>query len=206
MEAFRPFLNFAKTSSNVSDIYPDESCNTESATNLEIVDIPQLHEISQNSEVRQMESLPQTPSGDKENKRRKSDPSTSVQDMIAYFESKRKRHDELDATDKVFLGHASIVKLFSPRRQIEVKMKISQIIMEYEMLHLEESTADGPSASGSSQTTSSISAPGDLLTTNFTSWEPTYSTLTTRTDEQRRESTSEESSAPNYFRTYDPHL
>ncbi|XP_072390086.1 uncharacterized protein [Diabrotica undecimpunctata] len=74
----------------------------------------------------------ETPSTGRTNRKRNSEPSTSVKDMISYFESKKRVVH--DATDQLFLAHASTVKSFSPRRQIETKMKIAQVIMEQELL------------------------------------------------------------------------
>lgn len=47
--------------------------------------------------------------------------------------------NSFDAVEHLFLGYAKTVKTFSSRRQIEVKMRMAQLIMEEEILHLQES-------------------------------------------------------------------
>ncbi|CAH0552826.1 unnamed protein product [Brassicogethes aeneus] len=47
-------------------------------------------------------------------------------------------HNTLDATDLIFLGYSHTIKTFSPTRQINLKLKIAQIIMEEELKQLEE--------------------------------------------------------------------
>ncbi|XP_045467019.1 transcription factor Adf-1-like [Harmonia axyridis] len=152
MEGFRPFLSFTKTSSNVSEILSEES-NTgileiAEPDNVRQHSIEQKYKIFESSSS-STPSISQTnpkvaPTNDTSSckkgiKKRKFEPSTSVQEMIAYFEGKRKK--EHDAIDAVFLGHASTVRTFSPKRQIEVKMRIAQVIMEFEFLNLEESAS-----------------------------------------------------------------
>lgn len=143
MEGFRPFLTAAQPTSN-SDIYSEESTNIEPTEFVEISEIPETEQTSTftptSNTTSKLGSTLETPVTPKENRKRKCEPSTSVQDMITYFESKKKK--EFDAIDKLFLAHACTIKTFSARRQIEVKMKIAQVIMEHELLHLEENTSE----------------------------------------------------------------
>ncbi|KAB0790548.1 hypothetical protein PPYR_15052, partial [Photinus pyralis] len=145
MESFKPFLNFAKTASNVTDVDTQES---EAFPNIES---PENILTDENSAVQKptcSKNLLTTQTDDSQNKIQPSSskptrneaprPSTSVKDTISYFESKKRVVH--DATDQLFLAHASAVKSFSPRRQIETKMKIAQVIMEQELLQLEESS------------------------------------------------------------------
>ncbi|KAJ8885480.1 hypothetical protein PR048_011678, partial [Dryococelus australis] len=48
---------------------------------------------------------------------------------------------KLDATGLIFLGYAKTLQKFSPRRQLEMKTKISQIISQQELEQLEEDAA-----------------------------------------------------------------
>ncbi|XP_050503569.1 uncharacterized protein LOC126882637 [Diabrotica virgifera virgifera] len=165
MESFKPFLNFAKTASNVTDVDTQESeafPNIESPENIltdenSAVQKPTCSKnllttqtYDSQNKIQPSSSKPtrneaprvtlsnETPSTGRTNRKRNSEPSTYVKDMISYFESKKRVVH--DATDQLFLAHASTVKSFSPRRQIETKMKIAQVIMEQELLQLEESS------------------------------------------------------------------
>lgn len=172
MEAFRPFLTFAKTISNVSKINSvpstSESVTVSLDDNFEAETI-QLHSdnnsIEDTVDTELQDAHPQvinssqsphiTPSAleppdvatpttikvpTKEKKGKKvSQPSSSVGDVIKYFETKNKR--EHDAIDSLMLAHAKTIKTFSGRRQVITKMKIAQVIMEQELLHQEELAA-----------------------------------------------------------------
>lgn len=144
MEVFRPFLNATQTTSNVSDIYSEESTNIEPTELVEISEIPETEQTSPftptSNTISKFGSALESPVTPKENRKRKCEPSTSVQDIIKYFERKKKK--EFDAIDQLFLAQACTIKTFSARRQIEVKMKIAQVIMEHELLHLEENTSE----------------------------------------------------------------
>ncbi|GLH13638.1 Uncharacterized protein GBIM_18169 [Gryllus bimaculatus] len=84
-------------------------------------------------------------------RKRRSESPSCVSEIIQYFESKQET--ECDATDCLFLAHAKTVKTFSRQRQAIIKMKIAQLIMEQELLHLEElaSTSSTPSHENSTQ-------------------------------------------------------
>lgn len=64
-----------------------------------------------------------------------------VADKILHYLDRKQKHLEayrLDAVEHIFLGLAKTVKTFSQRRQTEVKLKITQIVMENEFEHLNE--------------------------------------------------------------------
>lgn len=192
MEGFRPFLNFAKTTSNVQDISSEdytEEIDTEHAENEEDTEVEEIrpNNLCQNFEKsstdiiqlqtstsaksitssvtppsnatsRNDSTLEKTPLKRNENRKRKPEPSSSVQDLMTYFNSKKRV--EHDATDKLFLAHAATVITFSARRQIEVKRIVAQIIMEHELLQLEESTSTNyqtrPASTDTYRTISSV--------------------------------------------------
>ncbi|KAK7863912.1 hypothetical protein R5R35_014480 [Gryllus longicercus] len=158
MEAFRPFLPFATTASNVPEI---ESKNINVISQSTEENAPQSEEVvdeagdSENVEVDNMEitvnthfsdslSVSEIPtitptmdaSGKQKPDRKRRSELSSVSELLQYFESKKKT--EYDATESLFLAHAKTVKTFSRRRQAITKMKIAQLIMEQELLHLKE--------------------------------------------------------------------
>ncbi|KAL1493642.1 hypothetical protein ABEB36_009341 [Hypothenemus hampei] len=113
MEAFKLFLNFAKTTSNVSDICSKEctAMTNMPPENIEMFETSELEQTtsSQNLQETQLNN-PQMPNRDisqlykKTNRKRNSEPSTSVKDMMTYFKNKKKI--TYDATDQLFLAHA----------------------------------------------------------------------------------------------------
>lgn len=124
MEGFWPFLSFAKTTSNVQDIHSEEyteEIETEHAENEEAIEVEEIrpNNHSKNSEksstdIIQLQTstsaksvtptsnatsrdgsmLENTPLKRNENKKRKPEPSSSAQDLITYFNSKKRvEHD-----------------------------------------------------------------------------------------------------------------
>lgn len=79
------------------------------------------------------------PTEQKTGKKRHSEPSSSVREIIKCFENQKET--EYDATDYLLLAHAKTIKTFSGRRQAITKMRIAQVIMEQEILHQEELTS-----------------------------------------------------------------
>lgn len=162
MKAFDPYLTSAKTSSNVSDA--DSETNTESAEDLENRNIQSEHsensltDDAPNAEIQESQSqftnefpspystpvptsdaitlTPEALIRERIGRKRNSDPSSSVSELIKYFESERKI--EYDAIDHIFFAYAKTIRTFSGRRQAITKMKIAQVIMEQELLHQEE--------------------------------------------------------------------
>ncbi|XP_017482457.1 PREDICTED: uncharacterized protein LOC108371412 [Rhagoletis zephyria] len=122
MTAFRPYLAFAPTSSNISDIECVESNET-------IIGTPELDNFS-------VDCAPVKVNRTQSAKNHPSTQQSSVGELIEYFEKKKKV--EQDSIDCLFMAHAKTVKSFSKRRQLLTKQKISEIIMEQEMLEHDE--------------------------------------------------------------------
>ncbi|KAK7863492.1 hypothetical protein R5R35_010522 [Gryllus longicercus] len=158
MEAFRPFLPFATTASNVSEIeseninvisQSDETTPQSTEVDCEVGSSEYVVE-ADNMEMTVNTLFPDSlPVSDiptitpmdgskkqKPDRKRRSESSSSISEMLQFFETKKKT--EYDATECLFLAHAKTVKTFSRRRQAITKMKIAQLIMEQELLHLEE--------------------------------------------------------------------
>ncbi|XP_034476068.1 transcription factor Adf-1-like [Drosophila innubila] len=141
MESFRPFISFAKTSSNASGIEPSKpSSFTET---FQCTEPPESHmDDESNDELNQ--SIVSIPAVDAERpplkrlKRSTPQPTSSVKDVIEYLHTKNKKAQ--DDVDILFMAHAQTIKKFSPRRQAQIKFKIAKLIMEEEMASLEENS------------------------------------------------------------------
>ncbi|CAG9832124.1 unnamed protein product [Diabrotica balteata] len=185
MEAFKPFLSFAKTTANVSDVRvpeyteltnvesfeneigraqssssQDTQSNNSGTSNNDIIQVQPSAVTPRSSGGPKVTFERKTPIATKENRKRHSQPSTSVKEIITYFKGKKV---SFDAIDQLFLAHACTLKTFSPRRQIETKMKIAQVIMEQELLQLGECPTN-QSRSASADTYPNVSS----LKTDFT--------------------------------------
>ena len=142
MESFRPFISFAKTSSNVSSIEISEPFSfTET---FQCAEVPECHiDDLSNDELNQ--STVSTAAFDdkrpptKRLKRSTSQPTSSVKDVINYLQTKNKKQQ--DDVDILFMAHAQTIKKFSPRRQAQIKFKIAKLIMEEEIASLEENSS-----------------------------------------------------------------
>lgn len=165
MEVFRPFLSFAKTSSNISDILELNYKTAEEISEIGNNEDNERYHLENNSNGnitdRECEQTSQdisstgsaisesplssitatsTPTGTGTRKRARSSTNpkqtSSVDSLINYFQTKKKT--DMDATELLFLAHARTVKTFSGKRQAITKMKIAQVIMEQELQHQEE--------------------------------------------------------------------
>ncbi|XP_074042015.1 uncharacterized protein [Leptinotarsa decemlineata] len=63
--------------------------------------------------------------------------SSSVEQVISYFDRKT-AESACDDIDDIFKGYVKTVKKISKRRQVIIKFKISQLLMEQELEHLDE--------------------------------------------------------------------
>lgn len=163
MEAFRSFLLFAPTESNISEtnILPQssEDVNTENE--------PSARESSSGQG-----EPPENITGNKLGRKRKyntTPQSSSVDKIINYLDE---RHNnigtQLDEIDLTFQGYAASVKKLSQRRQTIIKFKIAKLIMEEEISEqadIEAQNRPGTSFSlqstFSSATNASIQSPDD---------------------------------------------
>lgn len=166
MEIFRPFLSFTQASSNnTSDVDDEndvaevllleskmeygENCISEySENNLagDTRDDDPLHLQSASNEPRISASFQSPHSTQTSNmipsprrhrtfrKRSAQTSSSSETDLNNYYENNAGH----DRTDSLMLAHAKTIKTFSGRRQAITKMKVAQVIMEQELLHLED--------------------------------------------------------------------
>uniref|UniRef100_A0A6P7GZI3 Uncharacterized protein LOC114344940 n=1 Tax=Diabrotica virgifera virgifera TaxID=50390 RepID=A0A6P7GZI3_DIAVI len=180
MEAFKPFLSFAKTTSNVSDVRIPEYTEL---TNVESFE----NEIGR----AQSSSSQNTQSNNS---------GTSNTDIIQEHRTpiSFRQKASFDAIDQLFLAHTFAIKTFSPRRQIETKMKIAQVIMEQELLQLDECSTN-QSRSASADTYPNVSS----VETYFTeiNEENGFTNLTNKEDYVSSQSASllDLSSASNYL-------
>ncbi|KAK7863926.1 hypothetical protein R5R35_012437 [Gryllus longicercus] len=190
MQAFLPYLAFATTASNVSEIdsenvnlnshsteentsqsveIVDEAAGAENVVetdNTEIAVNTRSSVISADIPPRILQPVSDIPIGapatdasrrQKLGRKRRSESPSCVSEIIQYFESKKET--ECDATDCLFLAHAKTVKTFSRQRQAIIKMKIAQLIMEQELLHLEELASTSSTLSHENSTQSYYSNP-----------------------------------------------
>lgn len=167
MESFRPYLSFTQASSNTSDIDDEngvaevllmeskvesgENCMSEhSENNLtgDTTDADPLHLQSSSKEPRIIASF-QSPHSTQTSasniilsrprtirKRSAQASSSSATEPTNYYENNT--NTVHDGTDSLMLAHAKTIKTFSGRRQAITKMKIAEVIMEQELLHLED--------------------------------------------------------------------
>ncbi|XP_028131407.2 uncharacterized protein LOC114327103 [Diabrotica virgifera virgifera] len=132
MEAFRPFLQFAQTESNISDPGLSESLEllseevtTQNGASLteENLSIEMIHEQDKKIEkLRTKRKLSQ-------------DIQYSSVDKVISFLNKRHSNCEesADEIDLVFRGYAASVKKLSPQRQTLITYQIAKLIMEEEL-------------------------------------------------------------------------
>ncbi|KAL1516119.1 hypothetical protein ABEB36_000040 [Hypothenemus hampei] len=145
MEMFRPFLSFSKTSSNISGIVDNNSESLFSEHSLADTE-------TSDTSCETGEKRPVTSSSSEvtvsdislaKKKKTKHEETSSVNTLINYFQNKKK--NEGDETDMLFAAYARTIKKFSKKRQVTVKIKIAQIVMNEELLDLEEQTGNGGS-------------------------------------------------------------
>lgn len=155
MEAFKPFLTFAQTESNVTDI----DIEGQIADSLEKTDTVVQNDTEQkDNENETVENYndgktPQTDSPiaapvlKPKPKRKITDKcsESSVNTVIEYLMNKKQKK-EMTPTDMIFLGYSQTIQTFSPRRQALTKLKIAEIMGEQECLHLESLSYSRPSS------------------------------------------------------------
>lgn len=159
MEPFRPFIGFAKTHSNITDIPLDVGENTtaneaETSSTQEVSSPVTVDPTS----VRQDEETTETPhaagsSGIKKRRVAANPPSTGVDKIINYLEKQSCRtaqHEERDEIDKLFQGYAASVKKLAPRRQTVIKYRIAQLIMEAELEQMDSEDSFATSSNSNS--------------------------------------------------------
>ncbi|KAK9685299.1 hypothetical protein QE152_g38152 [Popillia japonica] len=145
MEAFKPFLNFAKTTSNVNDVYSQESTEM---NNMKLSESVQMFQSSEPEQINSSQNLlkiqsinPQTPKTDiSQVQLPVLTPTSRAVQTPGILKASRKCNSEPST------------------RQIEAKMKIAQVIMEQELLHLEESSLHSHSRPTSTDTYPNISS------------------------------------------------
>uniref|UniRef100_A0A6P7FWV4 Uncharacterized protein LOC114331643 n=1 Tax=Diabrotica virgifera virgifera TaxID=50390 RepID=A0A6P7FWV4_DIAVI len=132
MEAFRPFLQFAQTESNVSDPGLSESLEllneevttqNEASLTEENLSIEMIHE--QDKKIEKLRT-----------KRKLSQDIqySSVDKVMSFFNKRHSNCEEsADEIDLVFRGYAASVKKLSPQRQTLIKYQIAKLIMEEEL-------------------------------------------------------------------------
>ncbi|KAF5297667.1 hypothetical protein FQA39_LY11998 [Lamprigera yunnana] len=142
MEMFRPFLTFTARNRNLRGTNRQTTTVTIPKEEHGVVCITDIEDTSRNQtddvivEVQEpirTESIPQSTSSKTPKANLQID---SVGRHVTNFFAKKEQ--EMDATDLLFLAHASTIKTFSGKRQAIVKMRIAKVIMEEEIQHQEE--------------------------------------------------------------------
>lgn len=161
MDAFRPFLQFAQTESNIpttddiaeSPEVVDDGIEAESSEN--------VNEASTGTTVQerstQISYIRNSRQKRKPVENSSSNNSSNVDKVIHFL---NKRHSDVknncDSIDLTFQGYASSVKKLSNRRQTMVKYKIAKIIMEEELAQEAETQMESrPGTSFSNNSTAS---------------------------------------------------
>lgn len=177
MDFLRPFLKFSKTATNVCNDdngsnelpqcnYLSQTENLAASTNLETSLNPttpilkRTMEESENVDTDVEAVIPRTKK--KLIKETVSGCTSGVDKVISFLKQKKSDTESMDATELMFLGYAKTIKTFSARRQALTKMKISQLVMEQNLLQIEEneekSSLGNSNFQYSSDTTPSASA------------------------------------------------
>nr|CAH7714513.1 unnamed protein product [Callosobruchus chinensis] len=133
-------IQFARTESNVL-LTLNDPCTSQSEHE-ENVSQTEPHNLQTPKKRKVIKSPPQ---------------SAAVKEVISYLED-RKQSTISDDIDIIFQGYARTVKKFSARRQIFVKYKISQLLMEQELARLEENDQQLPVAEHSTQSHDSFTS------------------------------------------------
>lgn len=140
MKAFKPFLAFANTASNVScdqihELGNDDNSayNPDTEIQYEYVLLDnQPHEDGiQNSETNAKYAT-HLQEKRKHNTLSSNAPS-SLHKVPEYFQNKRGRYDD-DATELILLGYAKTIKTFSLKIEAKTKFQIAEIIMRQEIV------------------------------------------------------------------------
>lgn len=185
MEFLKPHLTFAKTNTNVkhSASLPEESAERQEQQPYDKAEGPNSPDISPTSEVVGtspavvIANTADTPPVDKtcekptakrlttseletfcsilQKRPRNTNQSTSAVDRVVNYLQSR---TDVDAVDHLFLSWAKTVKTFSPRRLLQTKMEISNIIMQQEAQELDEAMMNHAPSSHSSEPSDDASA------------------------------------------------
>lgn len=170
MESFRPYLSFTQASSNTSDIDEEngvaevllleskvdsiENCISEHSENnltrdISVADPLHLQSSSNGPRIIASFQSPHSTQSSASNilqsrhrtfrKRSAQASSSSATELTNYYENNT--NTVYDGTDSLMLAHAKTIKTFSGRRQAITKMKIAEVIMEQELLHLEDASS-----------------------------------------------------------------
>ncbi|CAL1671958.1 unnamed protein product [Lasius platythorax] len=149
MEAFKPYLSFANTVSNVScshtqEVSNDDSSEHDSDTKRQnenaLDNQPNEDDIENSQNNAEYATSSAGKQANKPNRKRNTPSSSipsSVDKVLQYFQNKRGRYD-FDATDLILLGYAKTIKTFSLERQAKTKLQIAEIIMRQEIEHQRE--------------------------------------------------------------------
>ncbi|KAF5297666.1 hypothetical protein FQA39_LY11997 [Lamprigera yunnana] len=139
MEMFRPFLTFSNEPSNIThtDIqFANPKLLKVEADEDYTTDFDEKDDIKDGIQ-KVNSSTPILKSVNTQTVKTKADlEPLSIAHLI--FNHYGKKEHEMDATDLLFLAHASTVKTFSTKRQALVKMEIAKVILKGELQHQEE--------------------------------------------------------------------
>lgn len=178
MEFFKPHLAFAKTNTDVKRgaSLPEESAERQVQQPYDKAEGPNSPDISPTSELVATSTADTTPvdktcekptakrlntseletfSSILQKRPRNTNQSTSTVDRVVNYLQSR---TDVDAVDHLFLSWAKTVKTFSPRRLLQTKMKISNIIMQQEAEELDEAMMNHAPSSHSSESSYDASA------------------------------------------------
>lgn len=146
MEFLKPYLEFARTESNVSATVGErDGCEGNSNINTSICETPtedgesvqQREEHTQEQCVQEGVSQPRPPVFKKTRKQihsQESSKPSSVDKVLEYLRSRNVDPcSSLDDMDLIFLGYSKALKKLSPRRQTIAKFKIAEVIMKEEL-------------------------------------------------------------------------
>ena len=151
MSFFRPFLQFANTESNISNV--DRHCSIVEQSEYNSDSLPLSENTAHEGENTQEAGVVfSQPEHEQENlgrpanspfirtrKRKHSNetspqPSSSVDKILTYLENRQiNQNSNHDDVDLICLTYARTIKKFSPRRQTLVKFKISELLMKEEL-------------------------------------------------------------------------
>ncbi|XP_055856255.1 uncharacterized protein LOC129919412 [Episyrphus balteatus] len=155
MDIFKPYLRFAKgqTETDLNESNGDPTTTSSNAESLQQIkqeddDNDTQYEIEQpiptSSRKRKNNSPPSAPPTPPASswRKRKSETENSVDKVLKFLKQKRKKSEtnplSLNATEHMFLSFAKTIDTFSPRRQASIKMRITNMVLEEELLEKEE--------------------------------------------------------------------
>lgn len=166
MEAFRPFMSFAKTVSNITDVRDERNSYSESADihiheasqspssskplqdelTLDAEDDLACRETAENSSSREtLISLPKNIRSNPSKRTKRTnemETPSPTETVLSYLKEKHSSENKRasEAIDLIFSGYAATIKKFSPRMQINAKLKFAQLMAELELQHEQEAS------------------------------------------------------------------